>query len=103
MTIRNMKDLEKALQPVMSGMVDELAERVYETLNYFYRNIITVMIRNPTGANMISCDRQSKLNLKCKEIKSQHQYLLIQITWTIITMQQDIRSHHGQIEDYMVD
>lgn len=35
MTIRNMKDLEKALQPVMSGMVDELAERVYETLNYF--------------------------------------------------------------------
>ena len=35
MTIRNMNDLEKALQPVMSGMVDELAERVYETLNYF--------------------------------------------------------------------
>ena len=35
MTIRNMKDLEKALQPVMLGMVDELAERVYETLNYF--------------------------------------------------------------------
>ena len=35
MTIRNMKDLEKALQPVMLGMVEELAERVYETLNYF--------------------------------------------------------------------
>ena len=35
MTIRNMKDLEKALQPVMLGMVDKLAERVYETLNYF--------------------------------------------------------------------
>lgn len=35
MTIRNMKDLEKALQPVMLGMVDQLAERVYETLNYF--------------------------------------------------------------------
>ncbi len=35
MTIRNMRDLEKALQPVMLGMVDELAERVYETLNYF--------------------------------------------------------------------
>lgn len=35
MKIRNMKDLEKALQPVMLGMVDELAERVYETLNYF--------------------------------------------------------------------
>lgn len=35
MTIRNMKDLEKALQPVMLGMADELAERVYETLNYF--------------------------------------------------------------------
>ena len=30
-----MKDLEKALQPVMMGMVGELANRVYETLNYF--------------------------------------------------------------------
>ena len=34
-TIKNMKDLEKALQPVLLGMVDELSERVYQTLNYF--------------------------------------------------------------------
>ena len=27
-TIKNMKDLEKALQPVLLGMVDELSERV---------------------------------------------------------------------------
>ena len=33
--IRNMNELSKALQPVMLGMVDELAERVYETLNHF--------------------------------------------------------------------
>ena len=33
--IKNMNDLEKALQPVLLKMVDELAERVYETLNYF--------------------------------------------------------------------
>lgn len=33
--INNMNELEKALQPVMKGMVDTLAERVYETLNYF--------------------------------------------------------------------
>ena len=33
--ISNMNDLEKALQPVLIKMVDELAERVYETLNYF--------------------------------------------------------------------
>lgn len=33
--ISNMDDLQKALQPVMLGMVDTLAERVYETLNYF--------------------------------------------------------------------
>lgn len=33
--ISNMNELSKALQPVMLGMVDELAERVYETLNYF--------------------------------------------------------------------
>ena len=30
-----MKELNKALQPVMMGMVDKMAERVYETLNYF--------------------------------------------------------------------
>ena len=35
MKICNMKDLEKALQPVMLGMVDQLTEQVYETLNYF--------------------------------------------------------------------
>ena len=33
--VKNMKELNKALQPVMIGMVDKLAERVYETLNYF--------------------------------------------------------------------
>lgn len=30
-----MDELAKALQPAMIGMVDALAERVYETLNYF--------------------------------------------------------------------
>lgn len=33
--VKNMKELNKALQPVMIGMVDKMAERVYETLNYF--------------------------------------------------------------------
>lgn len=33
--ISSMKDLEKALMPTMVKMVDKLAERVYETLNYF--------------------------------------------------------------------
>ena len=33
--ISNMNDLEKALMPTMTKMVDTLAERVYETLNYF--------------------------------------------------------------------
>lgn len=33
--ISNMDDLEKALMPTMAKMVDKLAERVYETLNYF--------------------------------------------------------------------
>ena len=33
--ISNMDDLEKALQPMLIKMVDELAERVYDTLNYF--------------------------------------------------------------------
>ena len=33
--VKNMRELNKALQPVMKGMVDKMAERVYETLNYF--------------------------------------------------------------------
>ena len=33
--VSNMNELNKALQPVMLKMVDQLAERVYETLNYF--------------------------------------------------------------------
>ena len=33
--IRNMDELSKALQPVMLGMVGEMADRVEQTLNYF--------------------------------------------------------------------
>lgn len=33
--VRNMDELAKALLPTMQNMADELAERVYETLNYF--------------------------------------------------------------------
>ena len=33
--VSNMNELQKALIPTMTKMVDELAERVYETLNYF--------------------------------------------------------------------
>lgn len=39
--INNMNDLEKALQPVLIKMVDELAQRVYETLNYFLNDYYT--------------------------------------------------------------
>ena len=35
MHISNMNQLQAALMPTMVKMVDELAERVYETLNYF--------------------------------------------------------------------
>lgn len=33
--VKNMKELNKALQPVMMGMVDKMAERVEQSLNYF--------------------------------------------------------------------
>ncbi len=33
--VRNMDELAKAMQPVLLKMVDQLADRVYETLNYF--------------------------------------------------------------------
>ncbi len=39
--ISNMNDLQNALQPVMTKMVDQLAEQVYETLNYFLNNYYT--------------------------------------------------------------
>ena len=33
--ISNMSELQKALMPAMVNMTDKLAERIYETLNYF--------------------------------------------------------------------
>lgn len=33
--VKNMKELAKALQPTLLKMTDQLADRVYETLNYF--------------------------------------------------------------------
>ena len=39
--ISNMDQLQKALQPIMTGMIDELAKRVYETLNYFLNDYYT--------------------------------------------------------------
>lgn len=39
--INNMNDLEKALQSVFMKMVDEFAESVYETLNYFLNDYYT--------------------------------------------------------------
>ena len=36
--VKNMKELLKALQPTLLKMTDQLAERVYETLNYFLQD-----------------------------------------------------------------
>ena len=33
--INNIDELEKALQPTMMGLVNQLADEVYKTLNYF--------------------------------------------------------------------
>jgi hypothetical protein len=33
--VSNMNELAVALKPTMLGMVDEMTERVYQTLNYF--------------------------------------------------------------------
>ena len=40
-SINNLDELEKALQPMLLNMVDELAETVYETLNYFLHDYYT--------------------------------------------------------------
>lgn len=39
--ISNMDELAKALQPTMVGLVNHLAEEVYETLNYFLKDYYT--------------------------------------------------------------
>ena len=36
--VNNMNELSKALQPVLLNMVNQLADRVYETLNYFLQD-----------------------------------------------------------------
>lgn len=36
--IKNMNELAKALQPTLLKMTDQLADRVYETLNYFLQD-----------------------------------------------------------------
>lgn len=39
--ISNMDELAKALQPAMLGMVNQLADNVYKTLNYFLNDYYT--------------------------------------------------------------
>lgn len=39
--ISSMNDLQAALQPIMTKLVDQLAERVYETLNYYLNDYYT--------------------------------------------------------------
>ncbi len=39
--ISNMDELAKALQPVMMGLVNQMADEVYKTLNYFLNDYYT--------------------------------------------------------------
>ena len=39
--VNNMDELEKALKPVMMGLVNQLADEVYKTLNYFLYDYYT--------------------------------------------------------------
>lgn len=36
--IRNMNDLQAAMKPILKEIVDKMADRVYETLNYFLQD-----------------------------------------------------------------
>ena len=36
--VKNMNELSKAMQPILLKMTDQLADRVYETLNYFLQD-----------------------------------------------------------------
>lgn len=39
--INNIQELKKVMQPMMMKMVDDMADRVYETLNYFLQDYYT--------------------------------------------------------------
>ena len=49
--IRNMKELQKAMQPVLLKMTHKLAERVYETLNYFLQDYYACLLYTSDAAD----------------------------------------------------
>ena len=87
MHISNMNQLQAALMPTMVKMVDELAERVYETLNYFLQEYYN-------SYDPKSYQRQYDLL---------HPFILIRNLWIIIIMQLVFRWHPGLIRAYMED
>lgn len=54
MEINNVNDLSKIMQPVLVGLVDQLANRVYETLNFFCKVIMIHITPYHIGDSMIS-------------------------------------------------
>ena len=98
-----MKDLEKALQPVMLGMTDELAERVYETLNYFLQEYYN-------SYDPKSYIRQFDFLRSAVKVEPEVVGNKVIASVYIDTDSMDnyyndqvFRLHHGQIRDYMVD
>ena len=72
--ISTLEELEKALQPRLERMVDELAERVYEILNYFLNEYYTgwtpnsysrteAFLRSAVKTKAISCRDGAKASV----------------------------------------
>ena len=62
--INNMNELAKALQPTMMGMVNQLADEVYETLNYFLNDYYTAW--TPTSYQRTKDFRYSAVKTEAK-------------------------------------
>ena len=56
-----MNELQEALLPAMAGMVDELVERVYETLNFFLQEYYNSYDPLSYRSSFIICVRQPRV------------------------------------------
>ncbi len=100
--ISNMDELEKALMPTMLKMVDVMATKVYETLNYFLQEYYD-------SYDPVSYRRQKdllysavKVEPKIVRNKAVASVYIDYDQWIIITMLLVYKWFNGQIKAYMV-
>lgn len=100
--VSNMNELAAAMMPYMEGMIEQLEERVYQTLNYYlqeyYNSYSPEYYRRQYDLLRLAVKVEPK-RVGNRVVAS----VYIDYVWTIIIMHLVIRLLHGQIRGYMVD